>query len=88
MFHRVVAPEYSSIITITDKDLETALRFMITATTIMEEMTNDIRADPSADVDYKLYARKIKRYEPTFQAMMDDFEDTIFGLFYNRRNKD
>ena len=47
-----------------------------------------MKANPAAEVDYNHYARKIKRYEPTYQAMMDDFENTIFGYFYNRRNKD
>ena len=84
----MVAPEYTSIVTITDKDLETAIRFLVTIATILEEMTLDMIENPTADVDYKLYARKIKRYEPTFKAMMDDFENTIFGYFYNRRNKE
>ena len=66
VFHRVVAPEYDSIVTITDKDLNTALRFMVTTATICEEMTRKIIEDPTAEVDYKYYARKIKRYEPTF----------------------
>ena len=88
VFHRVVAPEYASIVSITDKDLETALRFLVTMATILEEMTRDMKANPAAEVDYNHYARKIKRYEPTYQAMMDDFENTIFGYFYNRRNKD
>ena len=47
--------------------------------TILEEMTLDMVENPTAEVDYKLYARKIKRYEPTFKAMMEDFENTIFG---------
>ena len=84
----MVAPEYASIVSITDKDLETALRFLVTMATILEEMTRDMKANPAAEVDYNYYARKIKRYEPTYQAMMDDFENTIFGYFYNRRNKD
>ena len=84
----MVAPEYTSIVTITDKDLETAIRFLVTIATILEEMTLDMIENPTADIDYKLYARKIKRYEPTFKAMMDDFENTIFGYFYNRRNKE
>ena len=88
VFHRVVAPEYASIVSITDKDLETAIRFMVIVATILEEMTNDMIEEPSPVIDYQFYKRKIKRYEPTFTAMMDDFENTIFGLFYNRRNKD
>ena len=56
--------------------------------TILEEMTRDMKANPESEVDYSHYARKIKRYEPTYTAMMDDFENTIFGYFYNRRNKD
>ena len=62
----MVAPEYTSIVTITDKDLETAIRFLVTIATIIEEMTLDMIENPSADVDYQHYARKIKRYEPTF----------------------
>ena len=55
VFHRVVAPEYDSIVTITDKDLNTGIRFMVSTATILEEMTRDIVENPSAEVDYKHY---------------------------------
>ena len=41
VFHRVVAPENYDVVSITDKDLSAAMRFMITIATIIEEMTRD-----------------------------------------------
>ena len=73
---------------ITDKDVEAALRFLILVATILEEMTRDIVANPNAKVDYKKYQKKVKKYEPTMDAMLDDFQDNMFGTHYNRRYKE
>ena len=61
---------------------------MITTATILEEMTRDLIEFPMLKINYKEYETKIKKYEPTFDGMMEDFEDTVFGVHYNRRNKD
>ena len=55
VFHRVVAPEYDTIITITDKDLSTGIRFLVSTATILEEMTRDFVSNPAAEVDYAHY---------------------------------
>ena len=73
MFHRVIAPELDDIVIITDKDIEAALRFLILTATIFEEMTRFITANPKAKVDYRMYEKKIKKYEPTIEAMLEDF---------------
>ena len=41
VFHRIVAPEYCSDITVHDRDVKTAFDFMIVCATILEEMTRD-----------------------------------------------
>lgn len=61
---------------------------MVSIATILEEMTRDFVDNPSAEVDYAHYKKIIRRYEPTFLAILEDFEDCVFGEFYNRRNKD
>ena len=88
VFHRIVAPEYDDIITITDKDLTTALRFMIITATILEEMTREMIANPEVKPNYKAYERKIRKYEPTIDGIIQDFQDTVFGEFLNRRSRD
>lgn len=75
----MVAPEYDTIISITDKDLSTGIRFLVSTATIIEEMTRDFVSNPAAEVNYAHYQKNIKRYEPTFMAILEDFEDSIFG---------
>lgn len=88
VFHRIIAPEYESIVKITDKDLKSAMYFMITAATIVEGMIRDLVESPRLKVDYSHYEKLVAKYRPTFQGMQEDFEDTVFGTHYNRRNKD
>ena len=88
VFHRVVAPEYQDVVTITDRDLRKSLHFLITAATILEQMTRDILADPSAPVNYKKYQKKVRKYRPTLEGMMERFQDDVFGAFYNRRPRE
>ena len=88
VFHRVIGPEFSSVVTITDKDLKTALNFMISLATIVEEMTREIISNPYEKVNYKKYQRKIRKYQPTLEGMLEEFEDSVFGSQYNRRNRE
>ena len=88
VFHRIVAPEFDDIISITDRDLQTALRFMIITATILEEMTREMIAHPEVKPNYKVYERKIRKYEPTIDGIIQDFQDTVFGEFLNRRSRD
>ena len=36
------------------------------------------------NVDWMVYQRKIRKYEPTFDAMIEDFLDCVFGEYANR----
>ena len=47
------------------------MRFMISIVTIFEEMQRDQIDNPKVKLDYKIYARKIKKYGPTFDGIMD-----------------
>ena len=77
-----------SSIPLIDKDLRLALNFMITTATILEEMTRDMIKQPALGLNYQTYQNKIKRYEPTYNGMMEDFYDDIFGEYSNRSSKD
>ena len=47
------------------------MRFMISIVTIFEEMQQDQIDNPKVKLDYKIYTRKIKKYGPTFDGIMD-----------------
>lgn len=51
-------------------------------------MTRDLIETPGEKVNYQFYEKKIAKYAPTFDGMMEDFENSVFGVFYNRRNKE
>ena len=76
------------MVTIMDRDLKAALRFMITIATILEEMIRDFIEFPDRKVNYEKYQKRIKKYRPTFDGIMTDFEDSVFGIFYNSRMKE
>ena len=88
VFHRIVAPEFSDIISIADKDLKTAFLFMISLATVIEQMVREYISNPEMKINYKIYQDKIKKYKPTLDAMLDEFEESIFGIHFNRRNRD
>mgnify|MGYP001060123789 CR=1 FL=1 len=76
------------MVTITDTDLKDALRFMISTATILEEMERDFIEYPNRTIKYEKYQKRIRKYKPTFDGIMDDFEESIFGVFYNRRHRE
>ena len=86
VFARCIAPDSNSVITITDKDLKVALRFLFISATILEEMQLDLMMNPKEKPDHAKIQWKIAKYEPTILGMLEDFEDTVFGYFYNRRS--
>lgn len=47
VFHRVVAPEYEDLVLVADRDLQKSMMFMISAATILEQMTREIIEHPS-----------------------------------------
>jgi len=60
---------------------------MILSATILEEMTRELIEAPTAKINYRTYQKKVKRYQPTLDGMMDNFMDTVFGEYSNRRTK-
>lgn len=66
VFHRIIAPEYESIVKITDKDLKSAMYFMITAATIVEGMIRDLVESPRLKVNFSHYEKLVAKYRPTF----------------------
>ena len=84
----MVSPELNDMVLLTDKDLRKSMLFMITAATILEEMTRDMITNPLQQVDYKLYENKILKYKPTLKGIFEDFEDSVFGVPYNRRHRE
>ena len=88
VFHRVVAPEFDEMVMVADKDLRKSMYFMIIAATILEQMTREIIDDPYSEVDYDSYQHKIDKYQPTLLGILEDFEDSVFGVFYNRRPRE
>ena len=57
---------------------------MISIATIFEEMVRDMTKNPTMGVNWKIYQDKIKKYEPTYEGMLEDFLDNVFGEFSNR----
>jgi len=84
VFHRVVSPEMQQNLNVTDTDLRKCVHFLISIATILEEMTREMQKNPTMGVNFKVYQDKIKRYEPTFDGMIEDFLDGIFGEFSNK----
>lgn len=63
------------------------MMFLITAATILEQMIRKLIKNPSFQIDYSAYQKKIEKYEPTLDGLLEDFENTVFGVHYNRRNR-
>jgi len=74
-----VSPDQDSSVIITDADLRSAYRFLIICATVLQEFIIDFGANPGAEINPKAYLKKLKKYEPTIEAMMEDYEDGIFG---------
>lgn len=75
-------------VSINDKDLKVALHFMISTATILESMISKMTQQGGMSVDYKFYENKIQKYQPTYDAMMNDFYDSIYGEYANRISKE
>lgn len=88
VFHRIISPRIEPFVTVTDKDLRTALRFMISIVTVFEEMTREMIRQPAMGVNFIIFQERILRYAPTIDGMMNDFLDEIFGETSHRVLKD
>jgi len=74
-------------VNVNDKDLQTTLFFMISTATVLEEMIRDICRHPTMGVNFYAYQQKIRRYKPTYDGMMEDFVDSVFGEYLNKVSK-
>ena len=43
---------------------------------------------PAMGVNFLIYQERILKYQPTFDGMIEDFNDEIFGEYTNRISKD
>ena len=80
-FYRVVQPEMGDRVLIFDKDIRMCIFFLCNLATILEFMQRNLRmpgnADAEIDIDY--YKRKMDAYERVFDAVIDDFNNSMFG---------
>ncbi len=51
-------------------------------------MIQQMISKPTMGINYQIYFDKVKKYEPTYTGMIEDFCDSIFGEFSNRVHKD
>ena len=82
----MIAPEYSKSVQVKDPDIRTALFFIIKCATVLEEMTRDLMS--GNNVNYEKYQEKISKYNATFEGILEEFEDEIFGEYNNSIAKD
>ena len=76
------------MVAVTDKDLRTALHFMVSFV-LIEDMNQDMISDPQNLKDYCLnYKDKINTYKPTIDGMLEEFLASIFGTHYNYTNRE
>lgn len=88
VFYRVVMPAYETAIQFSNKDLRKSFLFMVNTATIFEELTRDLIEAPTAPLDAKAYEFRIRKYKPTFDGMVDQFLDSVFGEAHNRRSRE
>lgn len=83
---RVVEPELSRKIFVTDPQIRMAVFFLTQMATILTELQLDLVRGTwknKVSVDYDLYADKIERYEVVFDEVLATFEDDMFGVYSN-----
>ena len=89
VFSRVVQPEGQSRIQIVDRDIMTAIYFLTSMATILQEMQNnwvvneDQRSLPIEDTDFESYERKMFEYGLVFEQVLEEFKFDIFGEYAN-----
>ena len=74
-------------VSVTDKDLRTALNFMFGIVTILEEMTREMIRQPAMGMNFNIYQERILKYGPTYDGMIEDFNDEVFGEYVSRISK-
>ena len=72
----------TSRILIFDKDIKLSIFFMTSLATILESLRKKVmHHDKYVDMDY--LGRKLNKYEVVFDAVAEDFNDSMFGLYSN-----
>jgi len=86
VFFRVIQPEMSDKITIYDKDIRMAIFFLTNLATILEQMQKE-QMDKDKVVSIEAYMKKMDHYEGVFDAVINDFNDNMFGVYSNSVNR-
>jgi len=86
-FFLVTSPEMEPYISLKDKDLRTALNFLVTISTVIEEMTQDMLKSSNINVDYSKYLKKVERHSEIYDEIYEDFRDHLFGEFANKSTR-
>ena len=47
--------------------------------TILDEITHNMSINPTMGVNWKVYQDKVKKHEPTYEGMIQDFMKSVFG---------
>lgn len=72
-----------------DKDIRMCIFFLCNLATILEFMQRNMRIKGTSkplDIDY--YKDKMDAYELVFDAVIDDFNDSMFGQYANSVKRD
>ena len=90
VFYRVVQPEMSDRVLVFDQDIRIAIFFLTNRATILEFMQRTMikKSHNLANFDFEPYKIKMDAYEEVFDAVFEDFTNSMFGLYSNSVNKD
>ena len=72
-----------------DKDIRMCIFFLCNLATILEFMQRNMRINGTSkplDIDY--YKDKMDAYELVFDAVIDDFNNSMFGQYANSVKRD
>ena len=85
VFYRVVQPEMLPRIYVSDRDIRMSLLFMINMATILFYMQGKIARDghDTTEFDVEFFKRKMFLYEIVFEAIIEQFDEDMFGPFEN-----
>ena len=76
-------------VTIFDQDIRMSIFFLCNLATILEFMQRNLRKNgKSKPLDINYYKQKMDAYEEVFDAVIDDFNDSMFGEYSNAVSRD
>ena len=70
-----------------DKDIRMAIFFLTNLATILEFMQQKISYGQDSEIDVEYYKNKMNNYEVVFDAVIEDFINSMFGQFANSASK-